>query len=306
MEQESEQLVLPTGWSVGSSLKASRDAHGIGLMDVAARLKLSIRQIEAIERDDFKSLPSAVFVRGFVRNYARFLRIDPGPLMQALDIQFPPAVNDVANIVRDDARVTNWGASLAVVLEACGFYARRRLVVLLLAVFVTIVVWLGSNHSGERRPRLKRPAAILSEASTKQTSQLVPPTLSSLETLVVPLGPVRMFSQGYSGMDNLSRDPIHSVLSRGKLQEPPVNFAVASGKLALTVKKKSAWVSVVDATGKKLVSQIFQAGNTQEVVGTPPFKLVIGNAFHVVVNFNGQPVDLSDKIRGSTAKFELK
>ncbi|WP_157222232.1 DUF4115 domain-containing protein, partial [Chromobacterium haemolyticum] len=40
--------------------------------------------------------------------------------------------------------------------------------------------------------------------------------------------------------------------------------------------------------------------------GPPPFKLVIGNASQVAVNFNGQAVDFSDKIRGTTAKLELK
>ncbi|WP_254894690.1 DUF4115 domain-containing protein [Chromobacterium haemolyticum] len=74
----------------------------------------------------------------------------------------------------------------------------------------------------------------------------------------------------------------------------------------LTVKEAEAWVSVVDATGKKLVFQTLQPGSTQEAVGTPPFKLVIGNASQVAVNFNGQAVDFSDKIRGTTAKLELK
>jgi cytoskeleton protein RodZ len=41
--------------------------------DVAAKLKLTARQIEALEQEDFSHLPSEVFVRGFVRNYARLV-----------------------------------------------------------------------------------------------------------------------------------------------------------------------------------------------------------------------------------------
>ena len=45
--------------------------------DVAQTLKLGPRQVEALEDGDWQGLPGQTFVRGFVRNYARLLQLDP-------------------------------------------------------------------------------------------------------------------------------------------------------------------------------------------------------------------------------------
>jgi len=53
--------------------------------DVAAQLRISARQVQALEADRYADLPGAVFVRGFIRNYARVLKLDPVPLLHALE-----------------------------------------------------------------------------------------------------------------------------------------------------------------------------------------------------------------------------
>jgi len=60
----------------GARLATAREAQGLSLGDVARQLKLSVRQVEALERDDYDAFPSRVFVRGFLRNYGRLLQVD--------------------------------------------------------------------------------------------------------------------------------------------------------------------------------------------------------------------------------------
>jgi len=60
----------------GARLATAREAHGFSLGDVARQLKLSVRQVGALERDDYDAFPSRVFVRGFLRNYAKLLQVD--------------------------------------------------------------------------------------------------------------------------------------------------------------------------------------------------------------------------------------
>ena len=55
----------------GAILLEERRRQSLSLTDVARQLKLSPRQVEALERDDYAALPGPVFVRGFMRNYAR-------------------------------------------------------------------------------------------------------------------------------------------------------------------------------------------------------------------------------------------
>ena len=71
-------------FSVGAALRQARERLGLGVADVANRLKFAPRQIEALEADDFARLPEIAFVRGFVRSYAKLLQLDPAPLLAAL------------------------------------------------------------------------------------------------------------------------------------------------------------------------------------------------------------------------------
>jgi len=65
-------------------LKAAREAAGLSQDAVAQQLKLAPRQVRAIEEDDYARLPGRTFVRGFVRNYARLVGLDPEAVAQAL------------------------------------------------------------------------------------------------------------------------------------------------------------------------------------------------------------------------------
>ncbi|HRP95297.1 MAG TPA: DUF4115 domain-containing protein [Rhodocyclaceae bacterium] len=69
---------------VGEMLRGAREARGESVLDVAHALKLSPRQVEAIELERFDQLPGPAFVRGFMRNYARYLGIEAEPLIAGL------------------------------------------------------------------------------------------------------------------------------------------------------------------------------------------------------------------------------
>ena len=69
----------------GAALQEERRRQSLSLTDVARQLKLAPRQVEALERDDFAALPGPVFVRGFLRNYARLLGLDPEPMVRTAE-----------------------------------------------------------------------------------------------------------------------------------------------------------------------------------------------------------------------------
>jgi cytoskeleton protein RodZ len=59
--------------SFGEELRREREIRGISLKEIADATKISKRFLDAIERNDHKTLPAPVFTRGFVREYARYL-----------------------------------------------------------------------------------------------------------------------------------------------------------------------------------------------------------------------------------------
>lgn len=63
--------------TAGGLLSAARTSAGLSIEQVAAQLKLSPRQIVALEDNAFEQLPKLVIVRGFIRSYAKLLKLDP-------------------------------------------------------------------------------------------------------------------------------------------------------------------------------------------------------------------------------------
>jgi flagellar biosynthesis protein FlhG len=69
--------------SPGRFLKESREQAGISLQEVAARLKLRVRQLEQIEAEQFDLLPPAVYLQGFVGQYAKVIGLrEPGEIVR--------------------------------------------------------------------------------------------------------------------------------------------------------------------------------------------------------------------------------
>lgn len=115
--------------SPGAHLRALREAAQMSVDDVAQQLKLSRRQVLAIENDEIDALPGPTFARGFIRNYARLLRVDPEPLLQSGPAAAPapepmqPIARSMGELPQEDGGSGNWTrwvipAGLVVVLIA--------------------------------------------------------------------------------------------------------------------------------------------------------------------------------------------
>ncbi|HKE99858.1 MAG TPA: RodZ domain-containing protein [Actinomycetes bacterium] len=69
--------------SIGETLRAAREAQGHSIQDASAATRVRAAYLEALERDEFDGLGSPVYVKGFLRAYASFLGLDPGPIVDA-------------------------------------------------------------------------------------------------------------------------------------------------------------------------------------------------------------------------------
>ena len=76
MSTEDIARLIDTHGYTGVLLRAVREARGLTLETIASRTNISLKYLEALEADDFERLPSATFVRGYVREYARQLRMN--------------------------------------------------------------------------------------------------------------------------------------------------------------------------------------------------------------------------------------
>ena len=295
MESQTEQnsTLPPDRDSVGAALKAAREAAGLSLGEVADRLKLSLKQLEAIEADRFEALPGAAFVRGFVRNYARFLGLDAVPLMARLEERFPSSVKEVANLSKE----VGAASVVSEPEETSGLLGKRAILLVLVVVLAAGAFWFARPGSEPAKDEAKQDLApMLTEQSTAS---------APVEAESVPAKDASAAVTAPAPVPAPAAKPAPAVaaaLASAPVSAPPT---AGSGTVKL-VAKQDAWVSVIDGSGKKLVFETLKAGAAKEVVGQPPFKLTVGNATQVDVSLNGQPVVLTGKIRGTTARLELK
>lgn len=68
--------------TLGRYLHDARVARGIDLRDAAQQTRISLQYLRALEEENFAKLPGDVFVRGFLKNYAKFLRLDESEVMK--------------------------------------------------------------------------------------------------------------------------------------------------------------------------------------------------------------------------------
>jgi DnaJ-class molecular chaperone len=62
----------------GIDLRKIREQRGIPLQEIASKTRINITYLEFLEKDQFRSLPPAVYLRSYVFQYARLLDLDPG------------------------------------------------------------------------------------------------------------------------------------------------------------------------------------------------------------------------------------
>lgn len=259
--------------SFGRALAAAREARGLSQADVAAQLRLQLRQIRAIEDENLAALPAAPFVRGYVRNFARLVDLPAEPLLSLLNAALKPidplaGNGDGAATVSPVQRPPR--ESLSGRLAIGGAVA----VLIVFAVFG----WWTMRSDEQRQAALPAatPAAGVAPAS--------PSTAAPAE---VPASP-----------------PAAGVSAPATAVETVA--APSAAELRFSFRDRS-WVEIRQADGAVLMSQINAAGTTQTVEGEPPYVLVIGNASKVDLEYRGGPVDLASATnRDDVARLRLE
>jgi cytoskeleton protein RodZ len=282
--------------STGSLLRDAREAAGLSMDTVAQQLKLAPRQVRAIEEDDYARLPGRTFVRGFVRNYARLLNLDPDAVVATLPrgestsplerLTFTPASHPMGEIRFESERKrspTRWLIPLALLAIVAGaaYYEHQRPV------------------TGARR--------VATDASPAP-APLFPPAGQTTTSLPNPLETTRGEAPASAASDVAPVAPAAPPSPGIPAATPPSTSATLSATPSTLVLTWSgpSWVDVKDAGGNSLLSQKGTAGNTQTVSGVAPFEVVIGNASNVSLTFRGQPFDLAPHTRYNVARFSLK
>lgn len=286
--------------SVGAKLAAARQALDLSVADVARQIKLSVPQVEALEADDLSRLPkSPMIVKGFLRNYAKLVQLDPDALLGGTQPAPRPSGRGAGSARTLEAPLdgqsrpwgrplTAWLLAIAAVLLAFSVYINQDLLSL-----------LGMTDETE-------PAPTASPRASKQAETAAPVTASKTPAVTQDATPP--VSPAFAPAAEPLPVPVTGATLRAGGADVPPTAAAASGQgiVRLTFARES-WVEIKDRDGHRIFSQSNRAGTEQSVQGIPPLQLVIGNASGVKVVWNDQPVDLAPyTAKADIARFTLE
>lgn len=258
--------------SVGGQLRAAREEAKLTLDEVAQSLKFSPRQIELLETDDYASLPGSTIVRGFVRSYARLLKLDADALLRLLDASLPVAPIEVRP--PDNMGIASQPRALGELSPLVS------VALVLLLASVLLVLWHFFGPSSTRKKAVSPQPELSQTQEITQPAQPVTPPLAN-GSVVVPAGDTAM--------------------------PPPANLSGEGAVPALRfVFADRSWVEVTDANKQLLHSGENPGGSQLVLTGRPPFDIVVGNAGKVTLTYGEKAVDLAPHTRAEVARLTLE
>ena len=287
--EASNVVELPIGRGPGERLRAARTAAGLTLQGVADDLHLGVEVLEALERDDYSQMPGRVFVRGYLRKYARLVDLQVDGLLAMFDAQVPadedgaPALHTVvsARQIRSQARSSHSAVR-----------AVTWIVVLVLAALL-LTWWQGY---------LQWPGEVLrlGEAPGEPTVIVLPgDTVSpAMQRDVAPLLQDEKVAAAPSDDRPVAVAPAAPAPAAA---EPP---AAPAPVVVLELNARS-WVEVLDSSGAFKLNGTFEKGFRKTLEGQPPYRIAIGNLNAARLSVAGKPVDLQPHFNGRLVRLTL-
>ena len=271
-EQETPKIEIKTA-SVGSRLREERLSKGIKTAEVAERLHITNHYVKALESDKFDKLPGTIFIKGYLKNYADLLGLNPGEIIGLYEKAiFQNEKISNSKVPRQNLKTRN-----------------RNFVMLSVILFIVFFTGLWLYES------------VLGEASA------LDPTLGNtlkgsqkLQFAAMPSASEHL-SKTVSGSDKKGNNPSiqsnkGSVLYRGEPDRIIGFSSQGADKLDILFYDES-WIEIMDAPQNKPFREIMTSGNTLQVRGVAPFYILVADATVARIRFNGVEIELRDKIR---------
>lgn len=288
------------GISAGEQLKHLREQKNFSVQEIASRLNLEARIIEAIEKNEFEKLSAATYARGYLRSYAKILGADPDTILSSYNDSAP----EPPEIIPEVRHSTQTNSSDKPV-KAFTYLITLTLVILLVA-------WWQSNFIVDNMNNLLVKQDAVDE--TKGVYALSYP----IQVVEHPTSP---FYRDVEALDVSSAEIAADPETENDLNESPTtvedeNAAEDSypinvssdnvGPDALVLRlSNDSWIEVFDALDNKVYVNLAREGQILSLRGSAPFDLVIGAAAGVSVEFNGEEFDIAPFTNAGIARFIL-
>jgi cytoskeleton protein RodZ len=266
-------------------LSQARQARNLTTADVARHLKLSVWQVEALESGRYQQLPGPIFVRGFIRNYARLVKLDPEELVQAVSGLLPHA-----------ALPPEGSPSRDIPFPAGG--TRRWPKYAAAAVVIVGVLAAYEFYFNEERATVKTRPGPVAAAPARKEAPPAAPARKDREASPKPApaapAPAQQVAASAPAAASASATP------------PRERVAHPDDREVSFVFEEDSWVEIRDRNDQTIFSQLNRAGTSRRVSGLPPLYIVVGNSQGVRMTYAGREIDLARHTKIDVARLTLQ
>ena len=263
--------------TAGQRLRQAREQRGLSVQQVALQLNLKAELVTKLEQDQLEGTLET-FARGYVRAYARLLKLPEAELMAVVGQQ-SGSDSSKAKPMRTFSNRTAKQAT-----ENRFMWLTYAIVALLL---VLLFVWWWQSELTAKQASAASDSQIVPEVTNNQLAEeseivLAEPTAEQLAAMLQQLND--------SEQANVATEPEPIAEQLDQLE---MRFSA------------NCWVDVIDAAGNRVAYGTKQAGYIMQLNGTAPFVVTLGNPSVVQITFNQQAVDMSALPGGRVAKFSI-
>jgi cytoskeleton protein RodZ len=286
----------PVPQSPGAQLAALRQTRGWSIEQVASQLNLAPRQVQALESDDYPALPGMPIVRGFIRAYAKLLKVDPAPLLGTISGETVFAGEPVSS---RRALSTFAETRMPSMIDRQGLPAKK------IAIAALVVALLAGGWFAHQSGHLSALSGMWS-SKTEQSAASVPGVSPAVPAPPGTASPPE--SAAGTRRDGASvASPAPAVVATAPSDAATPAQPADPGKDNLVLKlRDDSWVEIKRADNSIVVSRILKAGSTEGFEIAGPVSIVIGNAAAVEATLRGKPLDFSGNQSGNVARLNLK
>lgn len=263
--------------TAGQRLRQAREQRGLSVQQVALQLNLKAELVTKLEQDQLDGTLET-FARGYVRAYARLLKLPEAELMAVVGQQ------SGGESIKTKPMRTFSNRTAKQATENRFMWLTYAIIALLL-IMLFVWWWQSELTAGTSTAALDSqitPDEIGHQQADETEVALAEPTAEQLAAMLQQLSD--------SDQASVASEPDLIVAQLDQLE---MRFSA------------NCWVDVVDAGGNRVAYGTKQAGYIMQLSGTAPFVVTLGNPSVVQINFNQQAVDMSALPGGRVAKFSI-
>jgi cytoskeleton protein RodZ len=298
---------------LGELLSRERERLGLSRGEIAQRLHMSASQVEALEVGDYDHLPKGPFLRGFVRNYAKQLGLAPEPLLSRLQQVAPRPPSPGIIVPSQNIRFDPLGQRLSNPYVKASVIALVVVAIAFAAMYWWLFVRPTPPAAAARKPVELGPPQQLAAAPVSAAETPAPvdapktemPLAEKQNGNAAATSPSPALPQG-GGSSAAPAASLSPALPQGGGRAAAPAAATAGERVIRLRFKGESWVEIKDGRGRTLLSRINAPGSEAEVVGRPPFELVVGNAPEVQMFYDNREFALEPHTRVAVARFTVE